>query len=281
METVVGWRDVHFPGDVTYAQRPTWDGSPVEAAAATLDPHLVGYVQEMFADNQFFATMQEHIKGGNFRIITGLLTVPDGYEAIKSQPQSPVRLPMSRGGGDYTFTDEQDGVIAVKHGDDILYASMYWRARYAINFLARVHLISPTFDRIATVRQEEEFEPSGQTYARPNWVNMGFANGGLKYPGNLQSALAGEKLPIAKIPEGVPFKPGQENMYAGRALFYRLRYGDYLIGMNASKDKSYELKVPSGALGARDLVSGKPAEAGAIVKVGPMSTVILYFAPAR
>ena len=63
METVVGWRDVHYPGDVTYAQRPSWDGSPVEAAAATLDPALVGYVQQMFADNQFFASMARSPEG--------------------------------------------------------------------------------------------------------------------------------------------------------------------------------------------------------------------------
>ena len=65
-------------------------------------------------------------------------------------------------------------------------------------------------------------------------MNYDFANGGLRYPGDLQSAHAGEKLPIAKIPADVPFQPGQENLYAGRALFYTLRYGDYLIGMNAS-----------------------------------------------
>ena len=46
--------------------------TPVEAAAATLDPHLVGCVQQMFQDNQFFATMQEHIKGAGFRTLAGL-----------------------------------------------------------------------------------------------------------------------------------------------------------------------------------------------------------------
>jgi len=34
-------------------------------------------------------------------------------------------------------------VVALKHGDDILYASLYWRARSAINHLARVHYIMP------------------------------------------------------------------------------------------------------------------------------------------
>jgi hypothetical protein len=46
-ETIVGWRDEdHYPGDITYAQRPTWDGSPIESAAATSDPALVGYAAD-------------------------------------------------------------------------------------------------------------------------------------------------------------------------------------------------------------------------------------------
>ena len=41
----------------------------------------------------------------------------------------------------------------------------------------------------------------------------------------MHSAHAGEKLPIAKIPAGVKFKPGDERVYAGKAEFYTLRYG--------------------------------------------------------
>ena len=274
METVVGWRDVHFPGDVTYCQRPSWDGSPVDAAAATLDANLVGYVQQMLADNQFFASMAEHMKETGFRVTAGLLDVPDNYQIVAAQPASSVRLPMS--GGDYVFADEEDGIVAVRNGSDILYASLYWRARYAINNLARVHFITPAYNYIATVRQEEEFDPSGQTYTRPNWVNEGFANGGFHYPGNLQSALTGEILPIAKIPEGIGFKPGQESLFAGRALFYKLRYGNYLIGMNASATKSYDLQVPAGVKIARELVSGAPLSPDASLKIGPMSTAIIY-----
>ncbi len=274
VETVVGWRDVHYPGDVTYAQRPSWDGSPVEIAAATLDPLIVGSVQEMFDDNQFFATLQEHMKDGGFRVTGGLLGVIDDYAAIHAQPPSTQRLPMSRGVADYVFADEEDGVVAIKHGDDILYASLYWRARYAINNLARVHAITPTYERIATVHEVEQFEPSGLTYIRPNWVNLGFGNGGLRYPGDLQSAHVGAKLPVARIPDGVSFKPGQENMYAGRALFYELRYGKYLIGMNASSEKTYTLIVPTDAA-ARELPSGKIVPFGKSIDVKPLSTTVL------
>lgn len=275
-ETIVGWRDVHFPGDVTYDQRPSWDGSPFEVAAATLDARLVGYAQQMLADNQFFASVQNAVQGEGFRTTFGLLGIPQRYESIKAQAASPHRLPMSWDQADFVFADEEDGVIAVKNGKEILYASLYWRARHAVNFLGRVHFITPEYDRIATVKLDTEFTPSGMEYARPDWTNFGFANGGHHYPGENHSAHAGEKLPIARIPDGVAFKAGQENIHAGRGDFYQLRYGQYLIAMNMSADKSFEMNAPQHPGKIRNLVTGKAVEPGARAKIGPRSTVVLH-----
>jgi hypothetical protein len=276
LEQIIGWRDSHYPGDITYGQRPSRDASALQVAAITLDPRAVGYAQQMLADNQFFASVVGTMRERGLRVTTGLLEIPDQYERIRSLPPSPHRLPMTWDQPDFVFTDEEDGVVALKRGREILYASLYWRARNAVNFLARVHYLTPRFDRIAVVRQETEFEPSGLTYTRPDWINMGFGNGGLRYPGDLHSAHAGEKLPIAKIPEGIPFKPGQESVFAGKGSFYTLRYGDYLICMNTTKEKTFELKRPEGVLQAPDLVSGKTVKLDAPLKVGPRSTVVLY-----
>jgi hypothetical protein len=78
---------------------------------------------------------------------------------------------MTPGQPDFVFTDEEDGVVALKNGEEILYASLYWRAGNAINFLARVHDAQPSFDRIAVVGEATEFEPSGQMLKGP--VNVG------------------------------------------------------------------------------------------------------------
>ena len=275
-EAVVGWRDdSHYPGDVTYGERAGRQGSAIYSPAATLDPRSVGFAQQMFADNQFFATVEEHMKEANWSIYAAQLAVPDEYELLRAQPASRFRLPMSPGQPDFAWADEEDGVLALRHGDEILYVSLYWRARHGINNLARVHHIAPHFDRIAVVREETQFEPSGLEYTRPDWVNFGFANGGLRYPGDLHSAFAGEKLPIAKIPAGLAFKPGQESIHAGKASFYQLRYGRYLIGMNTTKSQTFELKTPAGLADAPELVSGKKTALTAPLKVGPRSTVVL------
>jgi hypothetical protein len=276
-ETIIGWRDQgHYPGDVTYQERPTWDASAIASAASTLDPTLAGYAQQMFADNQFFATVAGQLKTGGMRQTAGLLAIPGDYERLRSQPASGSRLPMSAGQPDFAWADDQDGVLALKHGDDTLFVSLYWRARNAVNFLARVHATNPAFDRIAVVAEDEQFEPSGQFWSRPDWTNFGLGGGGLHYPGDLHSAYAGEKLPIAKAPADTTFKAGEENPYAGRASFYYLRYGPYEIGMNASDDQTFNLPAPADGGSAPDLMSGKTVSLAEPVKVAPHTTVILY-----
>jgi hypothetical protein len=259
LEQVVGWRDHEYPGYLAYEQRATRDASAIQAAAITLDPELVGIAKQMIADNQLFRSevVAMDDKAQPLRTTTGRLETPDEYELISLQPPQPFHLPMTPGQPDFVFSDEQDGVVVVKSGDEILYASLYWRARYAVNSLARVHFTTPTLDRIATVREEVQFEPSGKFFTRPNWINYAYADGGPKYPVKMDSALAGEKLPIAKAPDDVDFQPGEENAFAGKADFYSLRYGDYLIGLNMTLDKTFVLKTPPEIFEAKELVSKK------------------------
>ena len=278
IEAIIGWRDGgHYPGDVAYGERPSWDASALYAAAATLAPPAIGYAQQMFGDNQFFASVRQQMQQNNsLRVTAGLLGVPDQYELLKSQPLGAFRLPMTPGQPEFVFTDEEDGVVALKNGDDILYVSLYWRARNAVNFLARVHYTTPRVDRIAVVREEAEFETGGMTFTRPDYINFGFANGGPRYPVEMHSAHAGEKLPIAKVLAGTRFRPGDESVYAGKGSFYTLRYGSYLIGMNMTPDKTFELNPPTGIGEAKDLVSGKTLKLDAPMQVAPRSTIVLW-----
>ncbi len=275
-EAVVGWRDSgHYPGNVLYGDRGVaWDASPLMTAAATLDPTAIGIAQEMIADNQFFKMLEEKLKSGGIRVTKSLIRIPDEYEFIKDLKKSDVHLPMSKESADFVFSDEEDGVIAVKNGDEILYASLYWRARNAVNNLARVHYITPTVDRIAIFYIESQYTPSGMSYTRPNWTNMGFS-GSRNFYTDVESAHTGEVLPIAKIPDGIKFKPGDESIFAGKADFYKMEYGNYLVGMNMAKDKSFDLNVPEGFSAATNLVT-KAKVKTKVISVAPRTTVVLY-----
>lgn len=276
-EAVVGWRDGnHYPGDVMYGDRGTaWDATPLMTAATTLDPLAVGIAQQMMEDNQFFAMIAAKVAdAGNIRTMQSLLHIPDEYELISRQPASNKKLPMSMSAPDYVFSDEEDGVVAIKNGKDILYASLYWRARNAVNNLAKVHYITPQTDRLANVRTETKLTDSGMTYTRPDWVNLGFAGWREWYSG-IHSAHAGEVLPIAKVPDGVKFKPGDENAYAGKADFYLLKYGNYVIGMNCTTDKTFDMEVPQ-AKKVLNLTDGRKAVKDLALPVAPRTTVVLY-----
>jgi hypothetical protein len=293
----VGWRDTHFPGAVTYGQRAALDETALYAAAVTLDPPAVGAARQMLADSQFFASVAAMTADRRLRGDFGLLSVPDDYGAVRAAPASEHRLPMTPGQPDAVFADEQDGVVAVKHGDAVLYASLYWRSRTGINGLARVHYLTPRYQQLAVVREAVRFEASGQTWKRPNWTNFGFGNGGLRYPGDLQSAHAGEELPIPKLPADAPLVPNADNPYAGRADFYQLRYGPYLIAMNTTTDRTFDVARPADGAGAAgvggtasassipgtatDVATGKTVRLDEPLTVKPRSTLVLFFGPAR
>lgn len=279
LETGIGWRDTHFPGPLTYAQRSGLDETPIYAAAVTLDPHAVGAAQQMLADNQFFASIATMVNDKRLRTDFGLLTLPDDYKTIRAQAASPHRLPMSWDQPDTVFADEENGVVAIKHDREILYISLYWRSRQGVNGLARTHYLTPRYQQVAVVHTDVRFEPSGQAWKRPNWTNFGFGNGGFRYPDKLESAHTGEELPIPKLPSDVRLKPNQENPYAGRAEFYQLRFGPYLVAMNTTKEKTFEVVPPPGVNQAPELVSGKAVALNASLKVGPLSTLVLYLGP--
>jgi len=277
-EAVIGWRDPnHYPGDILYGDRGiAWDATPLMTAAVTLDPQMVGIAQQMLADHQFFNILSEKLAlGGGLRVTKSLLHVPDEYELIKAQQKHHVSLPMSDDMPDFVFSDEEDGVVALKNGKDRLYASLYWRARNAVNHLAKVHYITPNIDRIANIYIDSKFESSGMEYTRQNWVNLGF-DGSREFYKSVESAHTGEKLPIAKIPEGTVYQAGEENVYAGRASFYTLVYGKYLIAMNTTKDKTFDLAIPAGFKNARDIKTKKSIGKLTDLKVKPGSTIVLY-----
>ena len=276
-EAVVGWRDGgHYPGDVIYGDRGQgWDATPFQTAAATLDPLAVGVAQQALEDNQFFEMVRRKMEENSLRVNHVLMEIPEQYEIIKKQAPQSQRLPMSKEMPDYVFSDEEDGVVAIKNGDEILYASLYWRARYAINNLARIHYIIPTMDRIATVYQHTDFTDSGLKYTRPDWVNMGFSGSHEFYPG-IHSAHAGEELSIAKVPDGIKYTPGNENVYAGKGDFYTLRFGKYLIGMNCTEDREFELEVPTEKGEIINLTDTNYIIKGKKIKVAPKTTTVLY-----
>jgi hypothetical protein len=276
LEQVIGWRDHEFPGQMTYAAPTRPSGSAVGIVAALGDAAAVGYATQMFEDRQFFPGIDKLLKDHNSMYMRMLLDVPGDYAAALKLPASSIRLPMTPGEPDVAFADEDDGVLALKHGDQLLYVDLYYRAQMGVNHLARVHFLSPGDERDATVKIEETFDASGKSYRIPNLPNRPFAATPWDNLPGVVTDQTGETLPQSVVPPGITETFGQQNPYVGRASFYVLRYGRYLIGMNSSENKSYELSAPRGMTSAQDLISGKTLAIEGPVTVSPRSTVVLY-----
>ncbi len=84
-------------------------------------------------------------------------------------------------------------------------------------------------------------------------------------------------MPVARRPEDATVPSyGDWGPFVGKAAFYSLQYGDYLIGMNTTENRSYTLHVPPGHRQAPELISGKEMELTGDIAVPPLSTVVLY-----
>ena len=282
LEEVIGWRHDLYPSIVAYGD-PSF-GSMMEGAAAfgMACPQAVGYAQQCLADNQFFRAEQQ-APSQFFRGTTVLiaLNVPRQYAMVKAMPASPYRLPMSHGQANFVWADPQNAVVVVKHGHDRLWEELYYRGQMGINRLARVHFTQPRIDRLATVNEQVQFTPSGMYSLRPNWTDVNFRPGYTRQD-DAQQAFAGQKLPIPQLPSGYHIHAGKngqtnaEGPYIGRAGFYRLRFGHYLIAVNTTASHIYKLAVPRQFRHARNLVIHKSVVLAPSLAVGPQQTMVFY-----
>ncbi|GAA4629611.1 hypothetical protein GCM10023196_051640 [Actinoallomurus vinaceus] len=291
LETVIGWRNEVYPGQPGYAQRTAWDSHPLQAAVAFEDPRLIGWTQEMMADGQLWPQLhllQTHpwtrVGLNAFRLIAR------DWDAFQKLPRHGDRMPTGWERPDFVFTDEENGAVAVKNGTEILYASLYFRARQAVNDYARIHLLTPADQRSATIR-ERSAGLTGDTFTVRDWITWDYAindpaaggipPGGFPPPGETpHQALAGDVLHRAPIPADVPDPAlgvhfdGVEEMLVGRAPLYVCEYGPYVLVMNTTTDKVYT--VPSLGEGqARDLRTGKRVNLRQPHRVGPLMTLVL------
>ncbi|BCU79698.1 hypothetical protein [Luteolibacter sp. LG18] len=268
-------RVAHYPYEGSAYNSPDVREAWWMETAALLpdDPYVVGAAQQSVEDGQYF----DHIAGRlKDRDTVGMMRNVTNWEKVSALPKSPKRLPMTPGQPDFVFADEENAVLALKHGDTRLFVNLYYRAERGVNRVARVFELTPDITRIATVRSEVEIIGSGETYTRPDWIDR-IRSRGVVPPGqDLHQAWAGEVLPISKRPDDAKSPAyGEWGPFVGKAAFYTLPYGDYLIGLNTTEDRNYTLHVPEDYKDAVDLVSGKKVEAGDL-RVGPLSTVVLF-----
>jgi len=252
IEAVVGWRHNWYPGRVEYADQY------LKAAALLGDPISMRLAQLYVAHGMVY---KEPYRPG-----LGLLVQRVGYlKKVLAAPPSAFRFPMRDDRADFAWADPGIRAIAFKHKGRRCWMVMNWRAA-GINNIARVHYTERAVDRIANIRIDTKFTPRGKFIVRPaeRCSRDVFVKPGTRL------ATDGQKLPLAAGSLG------------GAADFYTARYGEYLIGMNCTGDRTFELTVPPEFASSRlaDLIAGKTLAPAAAMSVAPNTTVILHLARA-
>ena len=284
LEGVISWRHNLYPEEVCYGDR-TVNAYALECAALPGEHNakVIGFAQQCLRDNQLFQAVRPMLYNSGDIAVKAMLRLPGQYAVVSTLAPSPARFPMAHGQSDFAWADPHDGVVVVKYHHTRLYASLYYRAYDGINSLARVHYTTPTIDRLVRAHEQVAFTPSGYFYTRPDDIDQvqfhGFIPPGNKY----HEAYAGQRLPIPKLPKGYivtkghfgAFARGSYGPYLGRAGFYRLHYGPFLIGMNCSRNHTYVLKIPPGITRAIDLISGREISLTQPLVLKPHQTIIL------
>jgi hypothetical protein len=269
-------RTAHYPVSGSAYDEPGIREAWWMETAALLqdDPLAVGAAQQSVEEGQYFAYIGSRLKDPD---TLGMMRNVEEWDKVSRLPPSPSRLPMTPGQPDFAFADEENAVLALKHGDTGLFINFYYRAERAVNRVARVFELTPNITRLATVRPDVEVIGSGKTYERPDWIDR-IRDVGLPPPNEeIHQAWAGEIMPIARRPDDAKTPIyGDWGPFLGKAAFYSLQYGDYLIGMNTTEDRSWTLHVPPGYSEAPDLISGKEMKLTGDISVPPLSTVVLY-----
>lgn len=241
------------------------------------DPQVVGVAQQALANNQYFRYIASRLSQPS---TLGMMRNVDEYEKVKSFPPSAFRLPASNGQPDFVFADEQDGIVAIKHGDTRLFVNLYYRSFFGINGVARVLEVNPITTRLASVKSQFKVEKVIGEYERPDYLHSQYVEAKNMLPPDAKftQALAGERLPIAAPPEGVPpLKAPAWGPFAGKADYYELRWGDYLVVMNTTADRSFTFVVPDVAAdGVKSLSRGSTFGRGEAVDVKPRTTEVFY-----
>ena len=267
--SILSWRgaaesDSQFASEITYADR-TLTGNGMRCAAVTMDTNLIGYAKQMLNDGQYFFWMQYPSLGYDSLKAFG------DYQKIAATPDSGVRLPATDGQPDFAWADEDNGIVAVKRGNEKLWLSTYWQAGNwtGVNGIGRFLYETNSFARYGVLEVTPLFDFSGSFLYRPNYVDLSYKTV-YTPPDNPVQAYAGERAPVAVSD---PLANDNEP-FAGKANFWSTRYGNFLVGINRSFGSSYQLKTPSGFVSATNLITGQLTSG--TVMVAPRSTVILY-----
>jgi hypothetical protein len=155
----IGTRNNFLPGHNAYIDRD----SGANIVAHENAPDLDGYFQEELAEGQLYAMAINGASATNAGTpdlgrqagAPGAPYLPDDMAAALAKPKSSTRLPEAIGAADFAWGDEENMVVAAKHGEDRFFTNMVWRGNTSITGTAMVFTISPQIASRAEIKVDD------------------------------------------------------------------------------------------------------------------------------
>lgn len=233
--------------------------------SAVVGAEIVGYAQQAAAEGRLMNNINVNsLSGWN----NGLL-LPEYWAAFKALPAANRKLPMTSGEPDFVWADRQNMVISAKRGEQKFWANLNWRNPGAINKLARVSVMAPGATMLAEVNVDDvQFTPSGSDAIRDARVEFG----PYQPLDSVIGANEGVSFPLARRAD-LQSTPAT-NRDGGRADAYTLRFGAWMVGLNAHPTRSYTLLTPAGYSGV-DVATGQTVTGSLTLAPGAYKVVYL------
>lgn len=274
LENIISWRNDHFPGMPDYLSN---GAKLLRPFILTRSLPMLGALRNAWEDGWFqrFACNQGE---GKMTPLDRLYFLKDWRifdKAMKLIDAGKLHVPpMPMRGEDFVWCDSENAVVACKYGDEILYVNAYYRARGAVNNLARVHYVRKDSEFAATVKCDTLFENSGDFIELKNYFQYGWMDrlyGGYREddPSGDDGYSAAHSIdwPPANIRGGLKEPVGKRG---GRADFYHVSYGAYEIVINDDAIQTpRKFVLPRGKTSFIDVATKARFLPGATVEVPP------------
>ena len=259
-ESSVCWRNRYDPGKNYY-------GSLI-AGALSSDEEVLGHVLQAFKEGHY----DPDTSGKLFAYESHSYWLADAIDQLIAYAEQHegdyTPMPSTDGQPDYAVGDPQDGVVAVKHGDNHIF----------VNFLANdcplwsgaAHLITPTTVKTIQFGAEvrKQFNSSQTVTMSKTYWN---GNHKITYPDNPQMAYGG-------MTYNYPAYDADGNYISSRtsSQYYQQLLGQYLVAQNCSETETYNLELTADIDGqeATDLTTGESVTLSNSMTLAPLTTKV-------
>jgi hypothetical protein len=261
-ESSICWRNRYNPGKSYY--------NHLIVAGLSGDEELMGHVWQAYLDGTLDVDPTDKLMPYTPKsyMLPECIDKLVAFGASHSSDYKP--MPSTPGQSNYVFGDEEDGVVAIKYGDDQMFVN--FMSESYLSKPGAAHIVTPTVDKIINfVPDVMKYYQSGKTITiADRYYNN---NHRIVYPDDPLQADGG-----CVYDEPAYDEAGHYNSMRTMCQYYQSQLGNYLVAQNCSEQTTYALQVAATLNGksAVDVATGETVTLSDAIQLAPLTTRVFY-----